>query len=85
MSQEENSIEKVLPEGHTEGHLTTLHLPSTDVTQLQRMKLYKPQQQRGNTQTLHQPPSPGMNLPAWTKKKVGKKKTVLGMPLPQRQ
>ena len=29
-------------------------------------------------------PSPGMNLPAWTKKKVGKKKKVLGMPLPQK-
>ena len=84
MSQEEDSIEKVLPEGHTEEHLTTLHLPSTDVTQLQRMKLYKPQQQRGSTQTPHRLPSPGMNLPTWTKKKVAKKKTVLGMPLPQR-
>ena len=29
--------------------------------------------------------SPGMNMPAWTKKKVAKKKTVLGMPLPQKQ
>ena len=27
--------------------------PSTDVTQLQRMKLYKPQQQRESTQTPH--------------------------------
>ena len=64
MSQEENFIEKVLPEGLTEEHLTTLHLPSTDVTPLQRMKLYKPQQQKGSTQTLHQLSSPGMNLPA---------------------
>ena len=47
MSQGEGSIEKVLPEGLTEEHLTTLHLPSTEVTQLQRMKLHKPQQQRG--------------------------------------
>ena len=53
MSQEENSIEKVLPEGLTEEHLTTLHPPSIDVTQLQRMKLYKPQQQRGSTQIPH--------------------------------
>ena len=57
MSQEENFIEKVLSEGLTEEHLTTLHLPSTDVTPLQRMKLYKPQQQKGSTQTLHQLPS----------------------------
>ena len=54
---------KILPEGHTEGHLT-LHPPSTEVTQPQRMKLYKPQQQRESTQTLHRLPSPGMNLPA---------------------
>ena len=46
MSQEEDSIEKVLPEGHTEECLT-LHPLSTDVTQLQRMKLYQPQQQKG--------------------------------------
>ena len=85
MSQEENFIEKVLPENLTEEHLTTLHLPSTEVTQLQRMKLYKPQQQRESTQIPHRLPSPGMNLPAWNKKKVGKKRTVLGMPLPQRQ
>ena len=58
--------------------------PSTEETQLQRMKLYKPQQQRESTQTPLRLPSPGMNLPAWTKKKVGKKKTVLGMPLPQK-
>ena len=76
---------KILPEGHTEEHLTTLHPPSTGVTQLQRMKLYKFHQQRESTQTPHRLPSPGMNLPAWTKKEVGKKKTVLGMPLPQRQ
>ena len=36
MSQEEDSIEKVLPEGHTEECLT-LHPPSTKVTQHQRM------------------------------------------------
>ena len=84
MSQEEDSIGKVLPEGHTEECLT-LHLLSTEVTQLQRMKLYKPQQQRESTQTPHRLPSPGMNMPTWTKKKVGKKKTVLGMPLPQKQ
>ena len=30
-------------------------------------------------------PIPGMDLPAWNKKKVRKKKTVLGMPLPQKQ
>ena len=77
-------IERVLPEGHTEEHLTTLHPPSTGVTQLQRMKLYKSQQQRESTQTLHRLPSPGMNLPAWTKKEVEKKKTVLAMPLPQK-
>ena len=58
--------------------------PSTEVTQPQRMKLYKSQQQRESTQTLHRLPSPGMNLPAWTKKEVGKKKKVLGMPLPQK-
>ena len=52
MSQEEDSIEKVLAEGYTEECLT-LHPPSTDVTQLQRMMLYKPQQQRGSTQTPH--------------------------------
>ena len=83
-SQGEDSIEKVLPEGHTEECLT-LHPPSTEGTQLQRMKLYNSQQQRESTQTLHRLPSPGMNLPAWTKKEVEKKKTVLGMPLPQKQ
>ena len=84
-SQEEDSIEKVLPESLTEEHLTTLHPPSTNVTQLQRMKMYKPQQQRESTQTPHRLPSPGMNLPAWNRKKVEKRKTVLDMPLPQRQ
>ena len=49
LSQEEDSIEKVLPEGHTEECLT-LHPPSTTVTQPQRMKLYKSQQQRESTQ-----------------------------------
>ena len=48
-------------------------------------ELYKSQQQKESTQTPHRLPSPGMNLPTWTKKKVGKKKTVLGMPLPQKQ
>ena len=46
MSQEEDSIEKVLPEDHTEECLT-LHPPPTDVTQLQRMKLYKPPAAKG--------------------------------------
>ena len=53
ISQGEGSIEKVLPEDHTEEHLTTRHLPSTEVTQLQRMKLHKPQQQRESTLTPH--------------------------------
>ena len=76
---------KVLPEGHTEEHLTTLHPPSTEVTQPQRIKLYKSQQQRESTQTPHRLPSPGMNLTAWkNKKEVEKKKKVLGMPPPRR-
>ena len=84
--QGEGSIERVLPEGHTEEHLTTLHPPSIEVTQPQRMKLYKSQQQRESTQTPHWLPSPRMNLTAWkNKKKVEKKKTVLGMPLPQKE
>ena len=52
------------------------------MTQLQRMKLYKSQQQRESTQTPHRLPSPGMNLPTWTKKKVGKEEDSPGYATP---
>ena len=59
--------------------------PSTSLSQPQRMKLNRFLQQGENTQTPHQLPSPGMNLPALTKKKLVSKKTVQVIPLPQRQ
>ena len=82
LSQEEDSTERVLPEGHTEECLTTLHPPSTEVTQPQRMKLYQPQQQKESRQTPHRLPSPGMNLPAWTKKESEKEEDSPGYAAP---
>ena len=59
--------------------------PRTSLSPLQKMKLNKSQQLGENTQTLHQLPSPGMNMPAWSKKKLVREKTVQVTPLPQRQ
>ena len=59
--------------------------PSPSLSLLQRMKLNKPQQLGEDTQTPHRLPSPGMNLPACSKMKLVRKKTVQVIPLPQRQ
>ena len=75
---------KVLPEGHTEEHLTTLHPPVQRRHNIRGWSCTSHSSKGKGTQTPHWLPIPGMNLTAWKNKKEVEKKKVLGMPLPQK-